>query len=206
VALYNDYDVVVLGLRGMLSKCGDIEVVATMAGGDGRDRVVTDVALFDTYGRVGMPWTQLKALVDGGTAAHVAVYTFDFSGSLVEQALELGVHGYLWKGLGRDELAASIRLVGRGEVVVSTPHRSTRASNGDHRWPFDEQGLSARESEVLALLSEGLSNRDIADALFLNIETVRSHLKSVYGKLGVHTRSQATARALRAGSFDRSAS
>ena len=86
-------------------------------------------------------------------------------------------------------------------MVVSTPENHARQPDRSSRWPFDDHGLSARESEVLALLSEGLSNQQIADALYLNVETVRSHLKQVYSKLGVHTRTQATARALRDPAF-----
>lgn len=202
VALLNDYDIVVAGLSTMLGRFDDIDVVEVDVGSTDVDRAA-DVALFDTYGRVGIPWQQLTDLVCNSNIHHVAVFTFDFAHDLITRALALGVHGYLWKGMTAETLADSVRRIADGEVVVSTPDSHTRVPGTTYRWPFDDLGLSARESEVLALLAEGLSNQQIADGLFLNVETVRSHLKQVYSKLGVHTRSQATARALRGQAFMR---
>lgn len=202
VAILNDYQVVVMGLAAMLDNYEDISVVDVSVGNVEVD-ALADVALFDTYGRVGMPWKQLEQLVADPIAKNVAVFTFDFAHDLIDRVLALGVKGYLWKGLTREALAAAVRRVAAGEVVVSTPDSHTRVPDQSYRWPFDDLGLSARESEVLALLSEGLSNQQIADGLYLNVETVRSHLKQIYSKLGVHTRSQATARALRGGAFSR---
>ena len=200
IALLNDYDIVVNGLAALLQPFPDLQVVELHVGDVDIESPV-DVALFDTYGRVGMPWDQLTELVECPRVRHAAVFTFDFGNALVERARNIGVHGYLWKGLSPDGLVESIRRIAGGEVVVSTPENHARQPDRSYRWPFDDHGLSARESEVLALLSEGLSNQQIADALYLNVETVRSHLKQVYSKLGVHTRTQATAKALRDPAF-----
>jgi DNA-binding NarL/FixJ family response regulator len=200
LALLNDYDLVVNGLAALLQPFPDLRVVEL----DVRQADVeadVDIALFDTYGRVGMPWEQLRELVSSTHVANTAVFTFDFGSTLVERALGMNVRGYLWKGLAPAALAESLRRIAGGEVVVSRPENQARQPDRSYRWPFDDLGLSARESEVLALLSEGLSNQQIADALYLNVETVRSHLKQVYSKLGVHTRTQATAKALRDPAF-----
>lgn len=202
VALLNDYELIVAGLCNMLDQFDEIEVVEMHVGSVEIDGPV-DVALFDTYGRVGMPWSALEGLVAQVEVAHTAVFTFDFTHALVERALAMGVHGYLWKGLQPAALAESIQRVAKGSIVVSEPESHARVPDRSYRWPFDDQGLSARESEVLALLSEGLTNQQIADGLYLNVETIRSHLKQVYSKLGVHTRSQATAMALRGDAFRR---
>ncbi len=200
VALLNDYRIVVEGLAKMLEPFPDIDVVELEVG---HVEVVqsVDVALFDTYGRVGIPWQQLEQLVALPNVRHTTVFTFDFGSVLVERALSIGVHGYLWKGLSPAALAESLRRVAAGDIVVSTPENQARQPDRSYRWPFDDLGLSARESEVLALLAEGLSNQQIADGLYLNVETVRSHLKQIYSKLGVHTRTQATAKALRGQAF-----
>ncbi len=203
VALLNDYDLVVVGLAKMLAPFDDIEVVE-MRIGDVDVVNTADVALFDTYGRAGMPWSAIEQLTSDAIVGHTAVFTFDFGHSLIERCLVLGVHGYLWKGLEPAALADSIRRIGKGSIVVSEPQSHSRVPDHSYRWPFDDVGLSARESEVLALLAEGLSNQQIADGLYLNVETIRSHLKQVYNKLGVHTRSQATAKALRHEAFHRS--
>jgi ATP/maltotriose-dependent transcriptional regulator MalT len=76
-----------------------------------------------------------------------------------------------------------------------------RAAHGGSRgmWPGSELGLSYRESEVLALLARGLSNRLVAAELVLGEETIKTHLRSIYRKLGVNDRAQAVATALRQG-------
>jgi NarL family two-component system response regulator LiaR len=200
LALLNDYDIVVNGLAALLEPFPDLHVVEIDVGNTDVEAPV-DIALFDTYGRVGMPWEQLRELIGNPRVAHTVVFTFDFGSALVDRALAMNVHGYLWKGLTPQALAESLRRIAGGEVVVSRPENQARQPDRSYRWPFDDLGLSARESEVLALLSEGLSNQQIADALYLNVETVRSHLKQVYSKLGVHTRTQATAKALRDPAF-----
>ncbi|MCU1504085.1 MAG: LuxR family transcriptional regulator [Ilumatobacteraceae bacterium] len=200
VALLNDYRIVVDGLAKMLEPFDDIAVVELEVGNVDVQHDV-DIALFDTYGRVGMPWQQLEDLVARPNVRNTTVFTFDFGAVLVERALSIGVHGYLWKGLTPAALAESLRRVAGGDVVVSTPENQARQPDRSYRWPFDDLGLSSRESEVLALLAEGLSNQQIADGLYLNVETVRSHLKQIYSKLGVHTRTQATAKALRGQAF-----
>jgi two-component system, NarL family, response regulator LiaR len=200
VALLNDYHIVVDGLAKMLEPFADIDVVELEVRNVAVEQTV-DIALFDTYGRVGMPWQQLEELVALPNVRNTTVFTFDFGAVLVERALAIGVHGYLWKGLTPAALAESLRRVAGGDVVVSTPENQARQPDRSYRWPFDDLGLSARESEVLALLAEGLSNQQIANGLYLNVETVRSHLKQIYSKLGVHTRTQATAKALRGQAF-----
>lgn len=200
LALLNDYDIVVNGLAALLEPFPDLHVVEMEVGAASVESPV-DIALFDTYGRVGMPWEQLAELIQTPRVAHTAVFTFDFGNALVDRAIGMGVHGYLWKGLSPQSLVESLRRIAGGETVVSRPENQARQPDRSYRWPFDDLGLSARESEVLALLSEGLSNQQIADALYLNVETVRSHLKQVYSKLGVHTRTQATAKALRDPAF-----
>ena len=96
--LLNDYDIVVNGLAALLQPFPDLQVVELHVGDVDIESPV-DVALFDTYGRVGMPWEQLTELVECPRVRHAAVFTFDFGNALVERARNIGVHGYLWKGL-----------------------------------------------------------------------------------------------------------
>jgi len=204
VAVFNDFEVIVAGLVGMLEEFDDLEVVGVGVGGDDRTLHQTaDVVLYDTYGRAGIPWGEISELIAQPTARHVVLFTFSLDDHVVSHALDAGAHGCLWKGLSRQELADAIRRVAAGEVVVSDADGRPRTPAEGHRWPFDDLGLTARESEVLALLSEGLPNARIAEALYLSTETVRSHVKQIFKKLGAHTRSEATAKALRAGAFSR---
>ena len=200
VALLNDYDLVVDGLAGMLAPFEDIEVVQKAVGEMELDEPV-DVALFDTYGRHSVPWDDLRALVASEGARHVALFTFTLGPELVRRALGEGLSACLWKGMARGELADALRRIAKGEQVISSPGSHGRVPPDGYRWPLAELRLTPRESEVLALLAEGMTNRAIAEAMGLGRETVKSHVREVFLKLGVHTRSEATNRVLRDPAF-----
>lgn len=202
VALLNDFDIVVNGLAEMLAPFDDIVVADTSVGNVHLDRHV-DIALYDTFGRHGMPWTELEEVIADANADHLVIFTFTFVEHVVAEAVERGVSGYLWKGKSGEQLAASLRRVAAGDTVIDhAPHPLVRATAG-YRWPFAEQGLSARESEVLALLTEGLTNQAIAEALYISRETVKSHVKQVLRKLGVSSRLEAATKAISNRSFAR---
>lgn len=202
VAVMNDFDIIVRGLCEMLSRQDDLVVVDVVVGDEPLTAPV-DIALFDTYGRHGLPWAELKDVLEGAQANAVALFTFGFSDELVREALGVGVRGYLWKGLDGDELAAALRRIAAGETVVEGPAGALRAERDGYRWPFDLSGLSVRESEVLALLAEGLTNREIAEALYIGRETVKTHVAEILRKLGVRSRTEAAAVAMRHETFAR---
>jgi len=202
VALLNDFDIIVHGLATMLAPFPDILVVETAVGEVDLDQPV-DVALFDTYGRRGVPWDEIGRLVSDDRVGSCALFTFSFGEKLLQEVLDAGVKGYLWKGIGAAELAGALTRVADGESVVIRPQGTQSAAGDGYRWPFRDAGLTPRESEVLALLAEGMSNRDIAAALYLSPETVKTHTRRVFAKLGVHSRAQAVAHALRNETFAR---
>ncbi|MCU1368518.1 MAG: response regulator transcription factor [Ilumatobacteraceae bacterium] len=200
VALMNDFDIVVRGLAEMLAPFPDIAVVDTSVGDVHLDRHV-QVALYDTYGRHGMPWTELDEVIADARADHVAIFTFTFADSVVAEALRRGVSGYLWKGVMGRHLAESIRRIAAGEIVVDETTHTPAPTRQD--WPFSSVGLSARESEVLALIAEGLTNPAIAEALYISRETVKSHVKQILRKLEVTSRFAAATMAMSDPSFAR---
>lgn len=202
VALLNDFDIIVHGLVTMLAPFDDIEIIEVHTGESEMQHSV-DVALFDTYGRRGVPWDEIERLVGDERVRNCALFTFSFGEKLVQEAMGVGVRGYLWKGIAAAELAAALGRVADGETVVIRPQGTQNAAGDGYRWPFREAGLTPRESEVLALLAEGLSNRDIATSLYLSPETVKTHTRRVFAKLGVHSRAQAVAHALRNDAFAR---
>src|SRR5688572_24672896 len=120
IAVMNDFDIIVRGLSDMLSRFDDLVVVDVVVGDEELDHPV-DIALYDTYGRHGLPWDELAGVVADPQAVHVAIFTFAFSPELVQRAVDLGVRGYLWKGLSADELADALRRVAQGELVVQGP-------------------------------------------------------------------------------------
>jgi DNA-binding NarL/FixJ family response regulator len=122
------------------------------------------------------------------------------------EALRAGASGYLTKQVVAEELLGHLRRVLAGEIVVDpslagrVALSASRLQRGEF-WAGAHLGLTQRESEVLELIVQGNSNRAIAGRLVLGEETVKSHVRSIYRKLGVTDRAQAVAYALREGVF-----
>jgi NarL family two-component system response regulator LiaR len=195
VALVNDFEVVVAGLASMLRPFEPAVVVVDLAVDRLTRPTPIDIALFDTFGRPGPEPERVRDLLAQPHVGHVAIYSFDIEPERVAAALDLGVQGYIWKGTKGTELVRDLHRICRGEVVVATSSVNRRRT-ADAPWPGRERGLSRRESEILALLVQGLSNRQIADALYLSSETVKTHVRGLYRKLGVNNRVKAAAAAL----------
>jgi len=202
VALVNDFELILAGLTKMLTPFGQrVQVVELDARTTPEHNV--DVALLDTFGHVGLGLDRVAAMAADDRVHHVAVYSFSFSQPLVDAALQRGATGYLSKSLSASQLVDDIERIARGEQVVTGPVRGV-AGNG-HAWPGNHLGLSQRESELLALVVSGLRNSEIARALFVSENTVKTHLRHVYRKLGVHNRAQAVALAMGDSSFRKAA-
>jgi two-component system, NarL family, response regulator LiaR len=196
VAIVNDYEVVVAGVLGMLAPYSDqVEVVELDVDRDPTQ--VVDVALFDTYGQPGLGLRRVRSLAASRQVGAVAVYTWTANETARRAAYGAGASALIAKTLPADQLVASVQLVAAGQTVDTGRFHST---NGG-QWPGAHWGLSARESETVALVATGMPNRAIAEALFISENTVRTHLKSIFRKLGVTNRSQAVARALSDSSF-----
>jgi DNA-binding NarL/FixJ family response regulator len=122
------------------------------------------------------------------------------------QAMRVGASGYLLKGIGSDELVRQLEGVQAGGSAIDAGLAARAAETAarlqsDQFWPGARQGLTQRESEILSLVVTGLSNRGIAAKLVIGEETVKTHLSSIYRKLGVRDRTSAAATALREGIF-----
>lgn len=198
VALANDYELVLVGLARLLEPFSDRVAVSEL---DVRRGPVEfcDVCLFDTYGRADDGLQQVQRLAEDPRVGCVAVYTWVARPSLERAYLAAGARGVLSKSLTAEALVAALERLARGEVVVARGPRR----DGEVSWPGRKWLLTRRESEVLALLSTGMSNREIAQALFLSEHTVRSHLKSIFRKLQVGNRSQAATSAVLDSDFAR---
>jgi len=191
VALTNDFELVVAGLARMLDDFEErVDVVDTSIQGEAVDRRV-DVALFDTFGHVSSGIDEIERLVKEPSVHRVAVFTWQFERSLVDRALAKGCTGYLSKALDARELVSALERVARGHQVVSDNPLLDRHTSPERSWPGRADGLSERESEVLVLIAEGLSNLEIAQSLNISPNSVKAHIRSGYRKLGVATRAQA---------------
>jgi NarL family two-component system response regulator LiaR len=118
------------------------------------------------------------------------LYTWSLEPQLVAEGSALGVTGFLSKALDALDLVEAIEKVHAGSVVVDPPLPED-ALILQGAWPGRELGLTARESEVLALIAQGLSNYEIADRAFISINSVKSYIRSAYRRIGVGSRTQA---------------
>jgi DNA-binding NarL/FixJ family response regulator len=194
LTLANDFDLVVAGLSVLLAPFHDrIEIVDWVLVGEDPPERPADVLLYDTYGRYALGLDDVEELTANPLARHVIVYTWETSPELIERTLAMGVSGFASKALGAEELVSVIERVAAGERVVATPGRHARVIAD---WPGRTAGLTARESEILALVIQGFRNDDIAQALFLGVNTVKTHLKSLYRKIGARNRAEAVAIAM----------
>jgi DNA-binding NarL/FixJ family response regulator len=201
VALANDYEIVCAGLEAMLAPySARIEMVGPISVGAPLPTPI-DVTLYDTYGREGLVTDGLRTLVEDPDAGRVALYTFLPSPDLIDLARDLGVAAVLPKTLRAAELVPALESIAAG-CEPRVPPRG-RSIADERSWPGKKRGLTERESEAVVLLAQGLRNQEIADALFVSIDTVKTHLRAAFRKLGVSNRAQATATVLRDPAFGR---
>ena len=207
----DDHQVVLEGLRSMLASQHErVEIVGATTNPSEALKLVEelqpDVVLLDVRlkGASGLDLSQ--QLVERYPRVKVVFFTVYDDEQYLYQALRMGASGFLLKTTTGPELADHLDRVMDGEVAVDATlagrvaMTAARLQSGEF-WPGARLGLTQRESEVLGLMVRGLSNRVIAQRLFIGEETVKSHTQSIYRKFEVPDRAQAIATALREGIF-----
>jgi DNA-binding NarL/FixJ family response regulator len=198
VLLVDDHPVVRQGLRTFLDLQEDITVVGEAADGrsgvDSAEELRPDVVLLDLR----MPGSDgleaLHGLRERGNPARVLVITSFTEPAAVLPAVRAGAAGYVYKDIDPPALAAAIRSVHAGHVLLH-PDVVRLLAAGEAA----PSQLTAREREVLGELALGRSNREIARELSLSEKTVKTHVSAILTKLGVHDRTQAALVAVRSG-------
>lgn len=207
IIIADDHRVVREGLRWMLSDHPDIEVVGEAANGRELLELVADTPADVVLLDVRMPemtgLEALEVLQETAPDLKVIVLSMHDEPAYVKRAVELGASGYLLKSAGRDEIIRALLVVAEGRAYiqgeVTGPLLETVA--GRDRVGTARE-LSPRERQVLALVAEGKENKQIARRLDVSEATVKTYLKSVFERLGVRTRAEAVAVALREGLID----
>jgi DNA-binding NarL/FixJ family response regulator len=208
VCIVDDQTLVRQGIRSLLGLASDIEVVAEAADGEEALAVVAkaapDVVLLD----VRMPKLDgigvLEALgKSAGAPPCIVLTTFD-EDDLVLRAITRGARGYLLKDVTLDQLTSAIRTVADGGSII-VPAVTERVLRGIERLgagfealPVPDE-LTKREVEMLRMMANGWSNREIAKACFVAEGTVKNHISNILAKLGVRDRTRAVLRALHLG-------
>ncbi|MFS0729260.1 response regulator transcription factor [Curtobacterium sp. 1P10AnD] len=186
VALVNDYELVLRGLADMLAPFEDrIEVVQLDAGH--RVDVPVDVALYDTFAQPRPDDEDVSRLAANPRIRAVAVFTWKMDRDLIEAAVRRGATGYFPKSMSGDELASALVAVAGGDRVIGTPRRRVPSGPGVD-WPGRSHGISDRQSEILALITQGKSNLEIAELTHLSPNTVKTHIRTLYSKIGAVNR------------------
>ncbi|MBA7674552.1 Transcriptional regulatory protein DegU [subsurface metagenome] len=207
ILIADDHAVVREGTRQILEQEPDLEVVAEaidgeeavkFAGSFEPDLAIIDIAMPKVDGIEATK--QIKALYPNITVLILTAYDDD---QFVFGLLEAGAAGYLLKSVRGKELVDAVRQVHAGESVLH-PAIARKVLNRfvaaqDKSDVRKEKVLSERETEVLQLATQGLSNQEIADRLFLSLRTVQAHVGHIFNKLQVSSRTEAVVRALKEG-------
>jgi len=203
VFLVDDHEVVREGIKRMLARVPGVAIIGEASDGEEALRDVPtarpDVVLLD----MSLPGVQgldvLRELQTLPDPPRVVVLTIHDERELVLGAARLGAHGYVLKQASRDELVDAIAAAAEGGFYFSPEIVDILREPPAPAAPVP---LSARELEVLRLVAAGAENREIAERLFVSSETVKTHLATIYRKLGVAGRAHAVAAALRQGQLD----
>ncbi len=201
VLIADDHEVARHGIRAILESERDLRVVAEA--GNGREVMekikscVPDVVLMD----IGMPemngMETTRRLRQEFPNIEVLILTMHFSEELLNEAVQAGAKGYVLKNDADEELIGAVHSVSRHRSYYSSKF-STTTDGGPANSPFkNPQNLSGREYEVLQMLAEGRSNKEVARALKISVKTVETHRANVMRKLNAHTLSELVRYAIR---------
>lgn len=186
LAIISRQEVVARGLTAMLTDYPERIIVTSLPSVRSKAQGV-DVVLYDSMGLHNNDGSELEHLIRN-TDAKVLFYSRDMRPDLRARALAMGVTAWVSMSTRSKELAEAIELTAAGKPL---PGQEDRIGQ--------DVGLSPREVEILSLITQGLSNQLIVERLHLTINTLKSHIRSIYRKIGATSRSQAVAWAMQHG-------
>jgi DNA-binding NarL/FixJ family response regulator len=198
VLLVDDHSLVRRGFRRMLEDEADIVVIGEASNGDEAVRlarelvprvIVMDCALPGTSGLAAT-----RKILETAPPKAILMLSMHSEDTLVRQALDAGARGYILKNAVDLELATAIRRVAAGEIVLDAQLAKPVTLRGERN-----AGLTARELEVLQLIVNGKSNKEIADDLKLSVNTVAVHRANIMETLGIHKTAELVVYAIRNG-------
>jgi DNA-binding NarL/FixJ family response regulator len=204
ILLVDDHEVVRLGLKSLLERHAQFDVVGEastareaieLVGNTHPDVVVMDIRLPGTSGI-----EACEEITGRFPETKVIMLTSYAEDEMLFSAIRAGASGYILKQIGGEDLVRALEAVGRGEAMLD-PTVTQRVFQEVRRAVKEEEAsafahLSQQEKHVLLLVSEGKTNREIAKALFLGEGTVRNYVSSILSKLGVNNRAEAAAYAV----------
>jgi NarL family two-component system response regulator LiaR len=200
ILLVDDHAVVRSGLGAVLMSCDDMVLVGEAGNGEEAvwrcQRLKPDVVLMDLMMPVMDGVTATRSIHNSMPDIRIIALTSFGERELVEGALKAGAMGYLLKTVSAAELIEAIKGAMAGKTSLS-PEAAQVLVQGLKQPKADTHDLTEREREILALMVEGLANHDIAEKLVVSQSTVKFHVSNILSKLGVNTRTEAVAMALK---------
>jgi DNA-binding NarL/FixJ family response regulator len=205
VLIVDDHNLVREGLKAVFDQGSEVDVVGEAGSGEEAlemvEKAKPDVVLMD-ISMPGMNGIQATKLIrERYPDAKVVMLTMLDQEGYVYEAVKAGATGYMLKNTSSDDLVNAIQTVFEGKALLHPDATAqllkefvTLADN-----KAKDYGLSAREMEVLQLLSEGNTNKEIAKALWISEQTVKTHVAHIFDKLGTSDRTETVATALRSG-------
>lgn len=204
ILLVDDHEVVRLGLKALLDRHPNFEVVGEA--GSAHEAVVQvenlqpDVVVMDIRLPGGSGIEACQEIADKHPSSKVIMLTSYAEDEMLFSAIRAGAAGYVLKQIGGEDLVRAIEAVGRGEALLD-PAVTQRIFQEVRKAAREEEAsafstLTQQEKHVLLLVSEGKTNREIAKGLFLGEGTVRNYVSSILSKLGVSNRAEAAAYAV----------
>lgn len=201
VIIADDHELIREGIKQILELESDIEVVGQVSNGEEAfimaNELEPDIVLLD----INMPKLNgietLRRFKDLGLKSKIIILTIHEDREYILKTLKIGAYGYILKDTDADSLIKGIRAVAKGEKYIQPS--VSELVNGNSKLDKEESNnikkinsLTKREYEVLMLIAEGLNNRDIAEKLFISEKTVKNHVSSIFKKLDLNDRVQAT--------------
>ena len=203
VVIVDDHPIVRAGLTSLLGREADIDLLGAVESGERAVQLIEEtrplVAIVD-YSLPGMTGVELCERItrDHPNVAVVMLSTY-LEDSVIRGAFEAGARGYVYKDVEPTELMRALRAVVAGDAFLAPKVAGRVAAWASRRYDRRSGALSSRETEVLRLVARGARNREIADALHLTENTVRTYLRRILTKLDCHSRSEAAAIATKRG-------
>jgi len=200
VLIVDDHTIARSGLCALLLAFDDLELAGEAPNGRealiAYDKLKPDVVLLDMV----MPELDgaqtTRTLRELHPNAKVLILTSFKEDELVKAAMTAGAIGYLMKNVTAEELANAIRQAHAGKRTLSPEATEALIHAAQNRDTLLVEDLTAREREVLSLIKEGMNNNHIAEKLYVSVSTVKFHVSSILGKLGVNNRTEAVALAM----------